>query len=442
MSSTGLAQVTQQGIPPAANAFGSHTSASIARDSRLNDPLELLNDFYPSVEVTYAKHENVRRRPDVDEPDWKLIAKPELGYRTNLGRHKFYLGYSGVYTFHQNLDNENAQSNNLALKLGLDITRHWDVDVFAGVGEGFEERGVSGARQYSSLRGNGYLSSPEEVGYRRYGADLAYGRKIGILTGVLGVERGEYGYKNEQLLRSVNTDNSRDRTHDSIHLDLNWYFSNQTALFGRLQRSDIDYEQAEADLDSKQTDYLIGLRMKPTAVLSGVAGVGRTKKVFAASRRETFDGGIYYANMTYRYSPFSSIQLAASRTVEEPGDELADFHQSDYVALGWTHSFTPRWSLNAYAKSNEDEFTIERDDQYFDWGAAINYVWRDWLTIGLYYGEVERDSNLSVYDYEDRYYGIRLRSDLRSLFRSSRQRDKKLERFLNTQRTRSTQKAR
>jgi len=40
----------------------------------LNQPLDLLNDFYPAITVTIADHDNVRRRPGVQESDLKIVA--------------------------------------------------------------------------------------------------------------------------------------------------------------------------------------------------------------------------------------------------------------------------------------------------------------------------------------------------------------------------------
>lgn len=182
------AQVVDQGLSPASNTYRSYQDASLARDSGLNKPLNLLNDFYPAITVTITDHDNVRRRPDVQEDDLKIIANPSLAYRTNIGRHQFYAAYTGTYTFHQDLEQEDAKSNVVSAKLGLDLTRRWDVDVFASLGDSFENRGVSGGREFNQFINNGIDSGPEKVDFLSYGADLIFGRKIGVLTGVLGYE--------------------------------------------------------------------------------------------------------------------------------------------------------------------------------------------------------------------------------------------------------------
>ena len=63
--------VTSRGVSSASNTYKSFNQSSIVRDSDINQPLDLLDNFYPSIEVTYASHDNVRRRTDVNESDNK-----------------------------------------------------------------------------------------------------------------------------------------------------------------------------------------------------------------------------------------------------------------------------------------------------------------------------------------------------------------------------------
>ncbi len=408
------AQVVEKGLSPASNTYRSFQNASLARDSGLNQPLDLLNDFYPAITVTIEDHDNVRRRPGVQEEDLVVVAQPSLGYRTNIGRHKFYASYSGTYTFHQDLEQEDAESNVFSANLGLDLTRRWDLDLFASYGDSFEQRGISGGRNFDQFINNGVDSGPEEVEFLNYGADLVFGRKIGTLTGVLGFEHSETGFESSDLFNGADAAD-RDRESDSVHFDLNWRFASKTSVFGRIQSTDTDYDVREPNLDNDQVDYLIGLRFKPASALSGVVSVGRSDRDFDDAAREDFDGSIYYANLNYTINPFSTIGLSASRFIEEPGDEDSSFYESQFFGVSWDHALTPRVLLNAYVKWIEDDYDIDREDEFVDWGLGVDYVWRNWLTAGLYYGEIERESTLESVEYDDRFIGIRLSSDLRSL---------------------------
>ena len=153
VGSTTHAQVVDKGITPPSNTYRSYQDASINRDSGMYQPLDLLNDFYPSIEIRIEDHSNVRRRPDIEEDDLLIVANPSLGYRTNIGRHQFYAAYNGTFTFHDEIEQEDAESHVVNAKLGLDLTRRWDLELFGALGDSFERRGISGGRQFSDWLG-------------------------------------------------------------------------------------------------------------------------------------------------------------------------------------------------------------------------------------------------------------------------------------------------
>ncbi len=419
VSSQAHAQVADRGLPPAANTFKSYQDASINRASGNYQPLDLLNDFYPSIEVRIEKHDNVRSRPDFEEDDLLIVAQPSLGYRTNIGRHQFYAAYNGTFTFHDEVDQEDSESHTLNAKLGLDLTRRWDLELFGAAGESFERRGVSGGRPFDNFNNNGIDSGPESVDFVSYGADLIFGRKIGVIQAVLGYDYYSTSFSSDDLRQDINFANGRDRSTESIHFDLNWQFSDRTSVFGRAQKTDVDYDRSDSPLDSDQTDYLVGLRWKPINSLSGTAGIGFSEKEFDEPGRDRFDRSIYYANLGYSITPFSTISFNASRTLEEPGDEFSSYYESEFFGVSWDHALTERATFGLYAKGIDDDYDTGREDQFFDWGAELSYAWRNWMTASIYYGEIERDSNREGIAYEDRFIGIRLRSDLRSLLRST-----------------------
>lgn len=415
-STLGVAQVSDRGLSPAANTYRSYQDASVVRDSGLNQPLDLLNDFYPAIEVTIADHDNVRRRPGFEEDDLKIEVKPSLAYRTNIGRHQFYASYSGRFTFHNEFDREDSDANDVSAKIGLDIARSWDIDVFASAGNTFENRGVSGSRPFViGVQGN-TDEGPDRIDYRRYGADLIYGRKLNHLTAVLGFEHSDTGFKADDGGGFIPAGN-RDRESDSIHFDLNYRIGARTSVFGRIEQTEVDYDRSVRSLDSEQTDFLVGLRWKPTSRISGVVGVGRTERDFDDDNLEGYEGSNYYANVDFALSPFSKIQFAASRAIEEPSDLEASFFDSELLGVSWDLSITPHLIFNAYSKWIDDDYNTDREDQFYDWGIGFDYAWRPWLSAGLYYGEIERESTRQGVAFEDSYFGIRLRSDLRSLLK-------------------------
>ncbi len=412
------AQVTSKGISPAYNTLNSFVDGSIVRDSGIDQPLDLLNDFYPAIEITISDHDNVRRRADIQEDDMKVIVAPSLAYRTNIGRHQFYVAYSGRFAYHDELNQEDSQSNSLVSHLGLDIARRWDLNVFAGIGNSFEERGISGSRAFNQFI-PGLDAGPDEIDYYQYGADLIYGRKVSPLNAVLGFEKHTSKFTNN-FQGDENIIGGRDRDIDSIHFDISYQIGSKTSIFGRVQKSDVDYDRAFNSLDSEQTDYLLGVRWRPSNALSGVIGVGSSDKDFIDPTRSDYSGDNYYVNLDYMLNPFSVVSLSASRAVEEPGDDLSDYYESSLLGIAWDHGLTSQLGFNVYAKRVDDEYNTGRDDEFIDFGLSLDYAWKPWLTAGIYYGQIERDSTLDELDYDDSYFGIRLRSDLRPLLKGRR----------------------
>lgn len=415
------AQVVTQGISPGSNTTRSFVDASIARDSGISQPLDLLNDFYPVIEVTIASHDNVRRRSDLMEDDLKVVAKPSLGYRANIGRHHFYAAYSGVFTFHDEIEQEDAQANSLRANLGLDMSTRWDLVLFAGLGDSYEERGVSGSRGFNQLV-RGLDVEPDKVDFDYYGADLVYGKKISDLTAVLGFEKYSNSYKNN-FQGKENPSGGRDRERTSLHLDLNYRIGSRLSVFGRIEETDIDYDRVFNSLDSDQSDYYIGLRWQSKNALNATVGIGKSDRDYIDPSRDDYGGSTYFANINYALSPFSNIELNASRAVEEPGDVESDYFVTDLIGVGWKHSFSSAVTFGAYAKWIEDDYNTERHDDFFDYGLSLDYHWRQWLTAGIYFGDIERDSSAENIAYEDQYFGIRFRSDLRDLLKGRRHDD-------------------
>ena len=410
--------LAQVGISPAANTAGSFADDSIMRDSGIDQPLNLLNDFYPAIEVTIADHDNVRRRPELNEDDLKISVMPSLAYRTNFGRHQFYAAYSSVFTFHSDFEQEDAESNNLMAQLGLDLSQRWNLNLFAGIGTAYEERGISGTRPFDQLL-VGPDRGPDTLKYQRYGADLIYGRNVSRLNAVLGFE-SETSKFNNNFQGRENFSGGRDRETDTLHFDLSYQLGSRTSVFGRLEVAQTDYQRELNSLDGELTNYLFGVRWKPSNALSGVIGVGGSERTFDDVTRSDFDGDMYYVNLNYMFNPFSNLGVTASRAVEEPGDQFSDYYESQLFGVSWNHSFTPSLLFNVHAKWIDDEYNTGRKDDFFDFGLGLDYVFRPWLTAGLYYGELERDSNINDGDYNDSYFGIRLRSDLRPLLKGRR----------------------
>lgn len=422
-ASTAVAQqtsnlvITNSGVSPASNTFRSFNESSLTRDSEIQNALDLLEDFYPSITVSWIRHDNVRRRNNSQESDTKLTIEPSIDYRHDFGRHKLFLSASGELTRHDEFDQEDAEALALRGGLTLDISKRFDLNLRASVMDTFEERGVSGSRTLGSVGQINNIDEldegPDEVSVDTIGADLVYGRGISRLNAVVGIEKTDVEFDNNFQGSAVGPFADRNRQIDTIHLDLSYELGARLRVFGRFENSDIDYERESSTLDAQLDTYLLGVRYAPSARLNGVVGIGKQDKDFDLDSREDYDGSTYYGNLNYAIRPYSVLSFNASKLVEEPGDDSSDFFVSKLVGVSWSHALSERWSLGAYIKKIDDEFNNGRQDDFDDLGLNVEYIWRRWLTAGLRFGRLERDSNRPEIPYEDEYFGITIRSDLR-----------------------------
>ena len=442
MSSPALSQVELKGIDTAPNLAGSFNRNSLARDSRFNEPLDLLSDFYPSIEVRFENSSNVQRRTDVARSDNKIVVNPGLAYRTNLGRHGFYAAYTGSFERYSEFSQEDSDSNDVRVRLGLDLSSRWDLDLFTGVGNSREERGVSGTRDFFiSVDDDGDIDDgPDRIDYNSVGFDLVYGRKLEHFTAVFGYERTNSSFRSES--GDLIEGGDRDRTSENIHLDLDYRLSANTSVFVRIDRAETDFDRFGDSLDSKDRSWLVGLRVNPTSRISGVIGYGETERDLDDGTLNDFDGNTYYANITYAISPFSSVQFGAARSIEDPGSaDDGSFFESELISLSFQHSLTDHLSFDSYVKFLDDDFDGGRQDEFVDWGVGVNYVFRHGIKVGAYYEDIDRDSNVSGIAFEDRIFGIRLSSDLRNILSKKQSRNntsKQLPFDLNTRSLRSS----
>ncbi|MGH1542072.1 MAG: outer membrane beta-barrel protein [Arenicella sp.] len=410
-------QITNNGVSPASNTFRSFNDSSLTRDRDLQNALDLLEDFYPSIEVSYSRHDNVRRRNDSEENDTKLTIAPSLEYRNDIGRHSLYLAASALLNRHNTFDQEDSEAINLRGMLSLDVSNRFDLNVYAGVNNTYEERGVSGSRTLGSV---GQLNNineldegPDEVDIKTIGADLVYGKGISRFNLVLGFEKNDIDFENNFQGSTVGPFANRNRESDSIHLDVSYEIGARLKAFGRIENTDIDYDRSSANLDSELDAYLIGLRYAASSKLNGVVSVGKQNKDFELASREDYDGSSYYVNLNYNLRPYSIISLNASKLVEEAGDDNSDYFVSSLFGVSWSHALSEQLSLGVYYKAINDEFNNAREDDFDDFGLNVDYIWRRWLTVGLNYGKIKRDSNRSGIPYDEKYIGITLKSDLR-----------------------------
>lgn len=422
VSAQNVVPSVHDGVSPASYTAQSFNSTPFTRDGDIYDNVEtLLSDFYPTLAITYSKHDNVMRDFDGSE-DTVLTVSPGFSYRTDIGQHSAYISYQGQWRKLNNFKDEESTSHNLDGLTRLRVGSRSQIDLFGGLGRVYERRGASGSRPFGEFLGTtGYNpdldTGPDEVKLGFYGVEGIYGgggaSRIRLAAGV---QRQNVSYGNNNQGDS-NISGNRDRVRTQYHIDAGYELTNATSVFGRYELSDVDFERAIASLDSEEMSFLVGLRWAPTTSnLSGQIGIGNIEKDFVDPARSDFDGTRYYANLNYTPTQFLDFGIFASKYIEETGDQLSDYYVSNILGASANYSFSDRLNGYVFGKLISDEYELGRVDDFKDYGVGLKYDLYRWLALGLQYTHTERDSTLEQANYTDNYYGITLSSDLRGLY--------------------------
>lgn len=179
----------------------------------------------------------------------------------------------------------------------------------------------------------------------------------------------------------------------------------KTSLLLQYEFIDIDYDQ-DVLSDSQEHRALTGLQWDVTVKTKGTIRVGYGwRDMDFGDDRDEFIGEV---RLDHRFTPKTSAYMLFTRRIEEtdvPGTQNLLSHR---LQVGYRQLLTPRLTGNAdlyyYRDSYRGDTTVgdttdEREDDYYGARVTLGYKFRSWLTAGLGYHYLERDSNFAESDY-------------------------------------------
>lgn len=396
-SSTVLAQ-NIPGASIAAPTYGIPPSANTVR--ALNDPpgvIEgVLSGFYASLGVAVGRTDNANRVPESSEfygSDTITAFTPRLGYQTNLGRHAALIEYVGFSENYQDFTNLDAVDNRIHGVIDFDLTDKMDAGIWAGWADVNERRGTSGAPVLQI--------EPNEVEITNIGADLRYGTQAARHIQVrVGVDGEDWRYQN-------NEQQFRDRDTNGAYGEIHYNVSVKTSVFLFADYREFEYTNASAtNSDSEETTAQVGAEWQATSKTSGRIQIGRADKDFKDPTVPDTDGTTYLARITWQPKSYTSVNLYGSKRFEETSSALGNSYVSTLWGIALNHSFARRWTSDIHLNFINDDFDTGREDDYYDFGVGVDYLFRWWVSFGARYNYIKRDSNIALNDYEENIFGL------------------------------------
>lgn len=232
---------------------------------------------------------------------------------------------------------------------------------------------------------------------------------------LLRLDYGHYG------IQYTSVDNDfRNRADNAVAAYVYYKLRSRLAVFGEYEYIRVRYEQNVLS-DSTEHNVFAGLRWDITAKSKGVLKVGYGLKNFENPALAKHSGLIVEAQLDHQFTPKRSIQLTASRKMNETDIATTDFIISDKLRAVYTQRLATKISGTVDLSYTDDKYqdvitigseTKKLRNKYYNAGVALRYDFRDWLKFDAGYSYAKRISNFPDLDYVNKTIFFRLTATL------------------------------
>ena len=369
------------------------------------DLIPVLNTEFLHIDnVTYADAST----PKVSS--WLAIVSPELKAVTEVAGNEIELGYRLERGEYFSSEQDNYTDHFLHADGDFVINDRNRFAARANFEDGHDDRG----RVYSNGFGR-QLSEPDTFkngsvdGTYTYGALTSSGR-IDVSAGY---EVMNYDDRPEVLdFRDSEFLRFRDRDYFRYGAAFYYKVAPSTNLVLDASRQEITYDEAanpQNPLDSTENKVLAGVTWESNRYTRSYAKVGYKQKKFDAAERDDFSGVAWEVGMTYQPLSYSKVKLATTADTRETNG-LADYIRSRSYNLSWEHAWLDRLTSTAKVAYIADDYIGQaadlREDDTTRFSLAMDYQFRRWMTVGVFYQINERNSNRDTIVFDRDVVGI------------------------------------
>ena len=345
--------------------------------------------IYPTIGLGIGYDDNITLSPDNEISSWYYLISPAIRLQTGSKRNAFVFEYGLNYVDYKDSDFDDYTDHSFSALWQYEPTVRDEVSLRGRIELGHDRRG-EGLREFFP----GTL--PREVdkfeiysldAFYRHGADGARGR-IQLEAGLT-----EKDYQNNRELTVLGD-------YDQVHFGgaFFWRVANKSSLLLEAGVSETDYQFSERD--NEQYFVGVGAEWEATARTEGRASYRYLEMNFDDDEQSSYSGSAWEVSVRWTPKVYSVVELSAVRETDVSfgGSNLL---VRDEIDLSWRHEWRPRFATFLDAGLLDEDFDPgPREDEAFFYGLGASYAARYWLDIGLSFRHYDRDSSLSVFDYE------------------------------------------
>ena len=165
-----------------------------------------------------------------------------------------------------------------------------------------------------------------------------------------------------------------------------------------------------SDRNYTSNGFTVGIAGQITARLSSTFSVGYTHQNADHSGQVAYTGLVTGGGWTYKPTERTTISLATLRTSQASTDGLNPYYVTSSAILSAQHQLLPKVSAGARLGGGVNDYPLKdtingktdwRQDTFSLAGVDITYVIQPWLSVGLDYLRIGRDSNFSSFNFVD-----------------------------------------
>jgi len=212
--------------------------------------------------------------------------------------------------------------------------------------------------------------------------------------------------------------NREDSTENRGMFDVIYNLSRTSSLDLEYQQWNRDYDLTTSDYDSDQFKLIFRKQFKYFSI---EAGGGYHEREFDAPTLADLDVFTYRVAFIGQMPPApdeprSNIAFIAEQNFNDSGTG-ENYFESLRLTLSAGHVFMEKIKANlmSYYQSSPYERSTSlsptgalRDDDTFHIEAGIGYMFTDWLTFGINGGYEDRESNVTNFDYDNKFFMAKL----------------------------------
>lgn len=350
-------------------------------------------DFIPAVILEYQYDDNVTRAA-VDQTASRVIAsRSEFVFEAHHNADSYRLNYAVDHGEYLDSEADSYTDQELSFDSKWEFNSYQRAELHASVGDAHEGRGSG-----FSLGIGDQLDEPDQYVARDVNALLGYGPESSRLRFELLVGADSRDYEGRE---------TRARDRGSYYGRLSAFFAlgGKSELVTEAVHKEINYvspEAGAAPLDSRETDYLLGINWESAKTSCRLRG-GSREKEFDDPARHRFSGPRWLVALQWMPLSYSQLDLATERKTDEMQGS-GDFIDVTTHSFNWQHNWSERVSSSlSYAvdqRQVEGRGDVQRNEDRERGNVALSYQMRRWLSLSAGVQVQQQDSIIKELNYD------------------------------------------